>query len=169
VGLTLSGPHSELAGAVEPELRVAAEAIGAALRDQLVRLAPGLTRPPEGGGAVEATLVDLDLDHEGAPDGLSLVACVAAHRAYVAARKQPEGVSAGALALARLLVWGQRAAMLGPAPRIAWLGPAPRAPQPEAGQVALAARCALSVGGSTRRAEAVAVIARPDEASPSAG
>jgi hypothetical protein len=169
VGLTLSGPHSELAGAVEPELRVAAEAIGVALRDQLVRLAPGLTRPPEGGGAVEATLVDLDLDHEGAPDGLSLVACVAAHRAYVAARKQPEGVSAGALALARLLVWGQRAAMLGPAPRIAWLGPAARAPRPEAGQVTLAARCALSVGGSSRRAEAVAVIARPDEASPSAG
>jgi hypothetical protein len=170
VGLRLSGSHSELAGAVEPELRVAAEAIGVALWDQLVRLAPGLTRAPEAvGGVVEATLVDLDLDHEGAPDGVSLVACVAAHRAYVAARKQPDGASAGALALARLLVWGQRAAMLGPAPRIAWLGPAPRAPRPEAGQVTLAARCALSVGGSTRRAEAVAVIARPDEASPSAG
>lgn len=163
MGLTLSGPHSELAAAVEPELRVAAEAIGAALRDQLVRLAPGLTRPSGGApGPVEATLVALDLDHEGGPDGLSLVACVAAHRAYLAARKQPEGVSAGALALARLLVWGQRAAMLGPAPRIAWLGPAPRAPRPEPGQVTLAARCALSVSGSTRRAEAVAVIARPE-------
>jgi hypothetical protein len=145
---------------------VAAEAIGVALRDQLTRLAPGLTRPPEGAaGEAQATLLDLDLDHEGAPDGVSLVACLAAHRAYVAARKRPEGVSAGALALARLLVWGQRAAMLGPAPRIAWLGPAPRAPEPTAGQVRLAARCALSVGNATRRAEAVALIARPDPAS----
>ena len=90
------------------------------LRDQLARLAPGAD-PRRGGrrGEPDALLVELDLDHEGAPDALCLAACLAAHRAYVAARGRPEGVSAGALALARLLVWAQRAAMLGPAPRIA--------------------------------------------------
>lgn len=147
--------------AVEPELRVAAEAIGMGLREQLVRLAPGLTRAGEGGADPSALLVSLDLDHEGAPDALSLAACVAAHRAYVTARGRPEGVSAGALALARLLVWAQRAALLGPAPRIEWLGPASRRPSEDTTSLALAARCALEVAGSTRRAEALALITRP--------
>ena len=130
------------------------------LRGELVRLAPALTRPPEGGGAAEATLASLDLDHEGEPEALSLVACVAAHRAYVTARGDAEGVSAGALALARLMVWAQRAAMLGPAPRIEWIGPAPRRPEPGE-RVTLSARCALDIAGVTRRAEAIALIARP--------
>lgn len=131
------------------------------LREQLVRLAPGLTRAGESGADPSALLVSLDLDHEGAPDALSLAACVAAHRAYVTARGRPEGVSAGALAIARLLVWAQRAALLGPAPRIGWIGPAARRPEGDTESLALGARCALEVDGATRRAEALALIARP--------
>lgn len=161
MGLRLADDHSELLGAVEPELRVAAEALGMGLRAELIRLAPALTRPAgEATAAGDAVLAQLDLDHEGAPDALSLAACVAAHRAYVIARGDPEGVSAGALALSRLLVWAQRAAMLGPPPRIEWIGPAPRRPEP-GDRLALAARCALTMGGATRRAEAVALITRP--------
>ena len=162
MALRLDAAHSELIAGIEPELRGAAEALGMSLRDELARLAPGLTRATEGDGDPEALLVSLDLDHEGAPDALSLAACVAAHRAYVTKRGHAEGVSAGALALARLLVWAQRAALLGPAPRIGWIGPAPRRPDDE-GRLALAARCALEVGGTTRRAEAVALIAPPEE------
>jgi hypothetical protein len=164
LGLRLDDAHSELIGAVEPELRVAAEAIGMGLRAELGRLAPGLTRPPETGGASDATLLSLDLDHEGPPDGLSLIACVAAHRAYVISRGAPEGLSAGALALARLLVWSQRAALLGPAPRITWIGPAPRRPEDTGDNLLLAARCSLDLRGATRKAEAVALIAPPDAA-----
>jgi hypothetical protein len=139
---------------------MAAEAIGFGLRDQLTRLAPGLTRPPEGAQA-DAVLVDLDLDHDGAPDALSLAAVMAAHRSYVAARGQPEGVSAGALALGRLLVWAQRAALLGPAPKVVWVGPATRRPEDEEGRLALSARSAVTMAGTTRRAEAVALIEAP--------
>lgn len=162
MGLRLDDAHSELVGAVEPELRVAAEAIGMGLRGELGRLAPGLTRPPETAeDDAHATLLSLDLDHEGEPDGLSLVACIAAHRAYVISRGAPEGVSAGALALARLLVWSQRAALLGTAPSISWIGPAPRRPQDTGGNLILSARCSLDLRGATRRAEAVALIAPP--------
>lgn len=143
---------------MEPELRMAAEAIGVGLREHLVRLAPGLTRAAEpGDDDPVATLVELDLDREGPPDGLSLVACVAAHRSYVAARGRPEGVSAGALALCRLLVWAQRAALLGKPPRVEWMGPPARRPEGADGY-ALGARCALEIDGRTRRAEALAVV-----------
>lgn len=163
MALRLDDAHSELVGAVEPELRVAAEAIGMGLRGELGRLAPGLTRPPESAPAdAHATLLSLELDHEGEPDGLSLLACVAAHRAYVISRGAPEGVSAGALALARLLVWAQRAALLGPAPKITWIGPAARRPAGGGGDLVLSARCALDLRGATRRAEAVALIAPPE-------
>jgi len=57
-------------------------------------------------------------------------------------------------------VWAQRAALLGPPPRIAWLGPAPRKPETE-GKVELAARAAVRIGDATRRAEAVALIEPP--------
>ena len=160
MALRLSEAQAELVGALEPDLRVAAEAIGFGLRDQLTRLAPGLTRPPEGAEA-DAVLVDLDLDHDGAPDALSLAAVMAAHRSYVAARGQPEGVSAGALALGRLLVWAQRAAMLGPPPKVVWVGPATRRPDDEEGRLALSARSAVTMAGATRRAEAVALIEPP--------
>ncbi|HSJ73815.1 MAG TPA: hypothetical protein VK904_05810 [Miltoncostaeaceae bacterium] len=164
MALRLPEAQAELVGALEPDLRMAAEAIGFGLRDQLTRLAPGLTRPPEGAEA-DAVLVDLDLDHDGAPDALSLAAVMAAHRSYVAARGQPEGVSAGALALGRLLVWAQRAALLGPAPKLVWVGPATRRPEDEAGRLALSARSAVTMAGTTRRAEAVALIAAPAPAS----
>ena len=160
MALRLSEAQAELVGALEPDLRIAAEAIGFGLRDQLTRLAPGLTRPPEGADA-DAVLVDLDLDHDGAPDALSLAAVMAAHRSYVAARGQPEGVSAGALALGRLLVWAQRAAMLGPPPKVVWVGPATRRPDDEEGRLALSARSAVTMAGATRRAEAVALIEPP--------
>jgi hypothetical protein len=160
VPLRLSEAQAEQVGALEPDLRMAAEAIGFGLRDQLTRLAPGLTRPPEGAQA-DAVLVDLDLDHDGAPDALSLAAVMAAHRSYVAARGQPEGVIAGALALGRLLVWAQRAALLGPAPKVVWVGPATRRPEDEEGRLALSARSAVTMAGTTRRAEAVALIEAP--------
>jgi len=160
MALRLSEAQAQLVGALEPDLRIAAEAIGFGLRDQLTRLAPGLTRPPEGADA-DAVLVDLDLDHDGAPDALSLAAVMAAHRSYVAARGQPEGVSAGALALGRLLVWAQRAAMLGPPPKVVWVGPATRRPEDEGGRLALSARSAVTMAGTTRRAEAVALIEAP--------
>jgi hypothetical protein len=160
VPLRLPEAQAQLVDALDPDLRVAAEAIGVALRDQLTRLAPGLTRPPEG-AEPDAVLVDLDLDHDGAPDALSLAAVLAAHRSYVAARGQPEGVSAGALALGRLLVWAQRAAMLGPAPRVVWVGPATRRPEDVEGRLTLSARSAVTMAGTTRRAEAVALIEAP--------
>jgi hypothetical protein len=164
VGLSLTDAHRQAVGALEPGLRSAAEALGAALGPELSRLAPGLTRPREGEAGGEALLTVLDLDREGPPDALSLAACVAAHRAYVTGRGRPEGVSAGALALARLLVWAQRAAMLGPAPEIRWLGPAARRPEGLEDALALGARCALEMGGAVRRAEALALIARPEPA-----
>ncbi len=163
MGLRLTDAHSELLDALEPELRPAAEALGVALGPQLTRLAPAMTRPrADGGDDAGALLVSLELDREGEPDGLSLTACLAAHRAYVSGRGQPEGASAGALALARLLIWAQRAAMLGPAPRIEWIGPAPRRPEGSDDRLSLAARCRIEVAGEVRRAEALALIARPE-------
>lgn len=164
MALRLSDAHSERVGALEPGLRAAAEAIGVALRPRLSQLAPGLTRPREADPEdADAVLVGLDLDREGEPDPLSLVACTAAHAAYVGSRGRADAVSAGALALARLLVWAQRAAMLGPAPRVEWIGPAARRPEEMGDRIALSARCALEMGGAIRRAEAVALIARPAE------
>lgn len=140
---------------LEADVRGGAEALGIAAVAELVRLAPGLTRP-EAGQAADAVLVALDLDHEGPPDGASLAACMAAHAAYVRRRGEPDGVSAGALALARLLVWGQRATMLGMPARLDWIGPSARAGAPAAGQHVLTARCALDMGGRVRRAQATA-------------
>src|SRR5690606_15237369 len=92
VPLRLTDDDHARVAALDAELRTAAEAIGAALAPQLKRLTPALA-PQAGGAEPEAVLTALDLDHEGAPDPLSLAACVAAHRAYVAARGRHEGVS----------------------------------------------------------------------------
>ncbi len=126
-------------------------------------MAPALSKALEDGPASEpdATLQSLELDHEGDADALCLAACVAAHRAYVTARGRPGGTSTGALAIARILVWAHRAAMLGTPPTIAWIGPAPRLPEAGADQAVLRARCAVTIGGSTRRAEAAAIISAP--------
>jgi hypothetical protein len=159
VPLTLSEDHARDVAQLDLELRLGAEAIGTSLAPRIAELAPALA--PADGGEPEALLVDLDLDHEGAPDALSLVACVAAHRGYVGRRGRPAAVSAGGLAIARLLVWAHRAALLGSAPRISWIGPAPRLPQPGDGQVVLRARSAVRIGDSTRRAEAAALLTAP--------
>ena len=158
MGLRLPEDQRGAIDALDPELRVAAEALGAGLRAQLVKLRPGVVRADGGTDALEATLVALDLEREGAPDALSLAACLAAHRAYMDARGKPEGVSLGALALGRLLVWAQRAALLGPAPKIAWLGPPARQPDAAEGQFALSAHCVAQVGERSREARAVALV-----------
>ena len=157
--LRLSDTQSALLGGLDAELKVAAEAIGAGLQQQLTQLAPALSKAPE--GEPEATLQSLELDHEGDADALCLAACVAAHRSYVTARGRPGGTSTGALAIARILVWAHRAAMLGAPPTIAWIGPAPRLPEAGADQAVLRARCAVTIAGTTRRAEAAAIISAP--------
>jgi hypothetical protein len=161
VGVRLPDPERAAVDALEPELRAAAEAIGQGLRGRLRELRPGLLRPAEEGAPPpEARLDALELEREGPPDPLSLAACLAAHRAYVVARGQADGVSIGALALARLLVWASRAAMLGPPPKLAWIGPAPRRPEPGPGQFPLASSCAVTVEGRLREARAAALVAR---------
>jgi len=156
--LRLAPEQERVLADLEPELRMAAEAIGAGLGRQLSSLRPGLARRED--GDPDALLGELELDREGPPDALSLAGCLAAHRAYVAARGAPGGVSVGALALARLLVWASRAALLGPAPRIAWIGPPARRPEPQAGQFELGARCVAEVDGVRREARAVALVSR---------
>ncbi len=158
--LVLAPEHQSGIDGLEQELRAAAEALGLSLRPELDRLRPALSQD-EGGGAAtdEASLLRLDLEHEGAPDDLTLAACVAAHRAYVTGRGTAGGFSPGALALSRLLVWLQRAAMLGATPELAWLGPEVRQPELRAGQVTLTASCAVRVGDAVRQARAMAVLA----------
>lgn len=142
--------------ALERELRAAAEAVGLSLLPQLTSLKPGMSRL-EGTPAPEAVLTSLDLPPEGEPDPVTLAAVLAAHRAYVRSRGDAEGVSTGALALARLLVWAQRAAMLGRRPTVAWIGPEARRPEGIEG-MSLTATCVIEVGGSRRTARAVAVL-----------
>ncbi len=169
--LGLTDEHQSGIDELSAELRAAAEAIGLGLAGQLTKLHPALARTPDGESVDDgaAILGELDLDHEGAPDALTLAACLAAHRAYVRSRGSPDGVSAGALALSRLLVWLQRAAMLGPAPTLVWIGPAPRCPEPGAGQHRLSARCALRLGDAERRAEAASVIGERASSDPGPG
>jgi len=157
------GPEQEagLQG-LEPELRSFADAIGGTLGPELLRRAPGLARVGEGeSGDPDALLVALELDREPEPDAVTLSACLAAHRAYVGGRGRPEAVSLGALALARLLIWASRAALLGPAPAVSWIGPPSRRPEPEAGQLILEARCVCEIAGRRREARAVALVGPP--------
>ena len=143
---------------LEPDLRAGASAIGLAVQAELMRLRPALARSDAETAAPAAILTSLDLDREGAPDPVSLAACIAAHGGYVASRSDPQGVSLGALALARLLVWSARAAMLGTPPKIVWIGPPARQPGLDPGQVALSATAVATMGGAERRAEALAVV-----------
>jgi hypothetical protein len=146
--------------ALDPELRSAARAIGAGLRAELVKMRPALSRDEEGGDP-DAELVSVDLEHDGPADALSLSACLAAHLAYVTERGHPEGLSLGALAIARLLVWGTRASMLGPAPKVTWIGPPARRPDLGEDEISLAATAVVRIGETERRAGAVAVVKRP--------
>ena len=158
MGLRLSPEAVSALARLEPEVRAGAEAIGFAVAAQLGRLRPGLTATGDGG---DPLLASLAMAPEGEPDAVSLAAIMAAHNGYVRARGDTSAVSAGALALARLLVWGQRAAMLGPAPRVTWIGPEPRRPEGTEG-LALIAECVVEGGdGKRRRARAVALVERP--------
>ena len=116
---------------IDPDLRGAAHAIGLGLGAQLGRLRPALSQGPDPATAPDVEVTSLTLAAEGEPDGLSLAAIRAAHQAYVSARGAPDGASLGALAIGRLLVWAQRAALLGTTPTIVWIGPEQRRP-PEA-------------------------------------
>jgi hypothetical protein len=156
MGLRLSPEDASALEGLEPELRAAAEAIGLSLGTQLGRLRPGLSKGAAG-AAPDVLLVSLTLGPEDRPDAVSLAAVAAAHRAYLRARGAPDGASLGALALARLLVWAQRAAMLGTTPRIAWIGPEPRRPEGVPG-TAVTAACTAEVDGARRAARAVAIV-----------
>ena len=144
-------------GDAEHELRPAAEAMGLAALPHLERLRPRVVE-----GVADPVLESLDLEHEGPPDPLSLVACLAAHRAYVTRRGRTGAVSPGALALTRILVWAERAVLLGRPPDLLWIGPPARAPELGADRVAISAACAVATGEGVRRAAAAAHLRRPE-------
>ena len=143
-------------GDADTGLRPAAEAMGLAVLPHLERLRPRVVEDVE-----DPVLETIDLEHEGPPDPLSLVACLAAHRLYVTRRGRSGAVSPGALAIARILVWAERAALIGAPPELLWIGPPARAPERTPDRVALSATCAVASGGGLRRAAAVAHLRRP--------
>ena len=158
MGLGVPDGDKRAIAALDAEVRAMAEALGTGLAPRLAELAPSLTRDGEN-QAPAAELLRLALDREPEPDPATLAACIAAHRAYVTRRGRPDGLSLGGLALARLLVWAARAALLGPAPRMIWLGPAARRPTPSPGQHVIAATARARVGRGTREAVAEALVA----------
>jgi hypothetical protein len=158
MGLELAAELQGGLASLEPDLRSGAAAIGLAVQAELGRRKPALTRREEGSAPPVAVLTSLDLDRDGAPDAVSLAACLAAHSGYVASRGDPQGVSLGGLALARILVWSTRAAMLGAAPKLVWIGPPARRPELAPGQVALGATAVATIDGAEKRAGAVAVF-----------
>ena len=152
---------------LDPDLRGAAHAIGVGLGAQLGRLRPAMSQGADPAGVPDVEVVSLELASEGEPDPLSLAAIRAAHHAYVSARGVPDGASLGAFAIARLLVWAQRAALpasssdpagnLGATPTITWIGPVQRRPA-EASGIEIHASCVGVVDGTQRTAKALAVI-----------
>jgi len=142
---------------LDPDLGGAAHAIGVGLGAQLGRLRPALSQGTDPAAVPDVEIVSLDLASEGAPDPLSLAAIRAAHHAYVSARGAPDGASLGAFAIARLLVWAQRAAILGATPTVRWIGPIQRRP-PETSGIEVHASCVGVVDGTRRTAKALAVI-----------
>lgn len=146
---------------LDPDLRAAAGAIGAAIGAELARIRPALVRgSSDEGYEPEGVLLGLELEREGVTDAIALSACLTAHRVYVESRGHPEAVSLGALPLAHLLFWASRASVLGPSPRIDWIGPASRRPEPATHQFGLEAMCAAKVDGQPREARAVALVRR---------
>ena len=105
------GLEARLQG-LEPEVRSSPTTIGGIARPGARPARAGAGPFATASGDPEAVLVALELDREPEPDGLTLTACLAAHRAYVDGRRRPEGVSLGALALSRLLGWASRASLL---------------------------------------------------------
>lgn len=156
MGIRLSeGPDP--AAALDPDLANAARGIGVALAARLRELAPAI-RPATDTGEPDLVIEEITLDPEDPLDPLTLLACMSAHDAYVAARGRAAGASPGALALARVLAWASRAEMLGRAPRIQWLGPPARCPDGIVG-TAVTARVHLTGPDGSVRAAAVAVVA----------
>lgn len=154
--LGLGAALAAVLGDAEDELRPAAEAMGLAALPHLERLRPRVIEDVS-----DPLLETLDLEHEGPPDPLSLIACLAAHRAYAARRGRAAAVSPGALALARILVWAERAALIGQEPQVVWIGPPARAPERTPEQVPLSATCAVATAEGVRRAAATAHLRRP--------
>lgn len=142
---------------LDPDLRGAAHAIGVGLGAQLGRLRPAMSQGADPAAVPDVEVVSLELASEGEPDALSFAAIRAAHHAYVSARGAPDGASLGAFAIARLLVWAQRAALLGATPTITWIGPVQRRPA-EASGIEIHASCVGVVDGTQRTAKALAVI-----------
>ncbi len=142
---------------LDPDLRGAALAIGTALGGQLGRLRPALSQGADPATAPDVEVISLALDADGEPDGVSLAAIRAAHQAYVSARGAPDATSLGALAIARLLVWAQRAALLGATPAISWIGPEQRRPADATG-IEIHAACVGLVDGTRRTAKALALV-----------
>jgi hypothetical protein len=160
MSLQLAPALREALEATDPELRGVAQALGLGAAGRLGSLRPALTRG-EGGSATPAVeILAIELTHEGAPDGLTLAACEAAHQSYVSARGEPNATSLGALAIARLLIWAQRAALLGRTPEVLWIGPSARRP-PDLEGIDITASCTGSVDGTRRSAAAIAVVRRP--------
>ncbi len=153
-------PDGAASGAtLDSDLQSGARAIGVAVAPRLRDMTPAIRPAADGGVEPEFLLESMTLDPEDPADPVTMVACLSAHDAYVAARKRPGAVSPGALALARILVWATRAEMLGAHPQILWLGPPSRLPDDIHGYV-VRASVRLTSGATTARAEAVAVIRR---------
>lgn len=153
MALRLPAGWSAALTALEPEVRSAADAMGMALAPAVDRLRPGMTRLDD----PEPLLEGLPLGPEAEPDPVSLAGVLALHSAYVRRRGAADGVSLGALAIGRLLVWTQRAALLGPAPHVAWIGPEARRP-PGVEGTAIPATATVSAAGARRSARAVALV-----------
>lgn len=145
------------AAALDPDLANAARGIGVAVAARLRELAPAI-RPATDSGEPDLVIEEITLDPPDPLDPLTLLACMSAHDAYVAARGRAAGASPGALALARVLTWASRAEMLGRTPRIAWLGPPARRPDDVQG-MAVTATVRLAGADGPVRAAAVAVVA----------
>lgn len=160
MSLHLAPALREALDATDPELRGVAQALGLGVAGRLGSLRPALTRGEGGAPMPRVEILAIDLAHEGAPDGLTLAACEAAHQSYVASRGEPAATSLGALAIARLLIWAQRAALLGRTPDVLWIGPSARRPQDLEG-IEISASCTGSVDGTRRSAAAIAVVHRP--------
>lgn len=129
---------SDPRAALDPDLAGAAHAIGLAVSHRVVALAPALTAVAADGTEPTVILVGIDMEPADPADPITMMACLGAHHAYVVARGRPDGVSLGALALARILVWAARAEVLGRAPSIVWIGAPRRRPDDMGGHLIVA-------------------------------
>ena len=142
----------------DPDVQSGAQAIGFAVAARLRELAPAL-RPADGGAEPHFEITEIELVPDDPADDVTLVACLSAHDTYAAARGRPGGVSPGALALARVLVWATRAEMLGARHEVRWIGPPARMPDDMTGHV-ITAHVVLTSGATRARASAAMVVAR---------